>query len=67
MKINEITEGTITPTKQVDEAFKINHVDKDENFIGMQPGTKKHKRMKDVLDWTKESDPDLYNKIMNLE
>jgi hypothetical protein len=67
MKITELKEGTITPTIEIDEAVNINHVDKDEHFIGMQPGTKKHKRMKDVLDWTKESDPELYNKIMNLD
>lgn len=67
MKINEIKEGTITPETKVNEAVNINHVDKDEHFIGMQPGTKAHKRMKDVLAWTKESDPELYNKIMNLD
>ena len=70
MKIDEITEGTI-PRKnqdaQIDEAINIDFVDKDEHFIGMQPGTKKHKRMKDVLAWTKEGDPALYNKIQSLD
>lgn len=68
MKLDEIKYGTtpkIPDTTILAEA-NINYVDKDEHFIGMKAGTKQHKRMKDAMEWTKESDPALYNKIMDL-
>jgi len=68
MKLDEIKYGTIPkmPDAAILAEANINYVDTDEHFIGMKAGTKQHKRMKDTMEWTKESDPELYNKIMDL-
>ena len=61
------TEFKSAKQAEVNEAVKIQHIEPDSHFIGMEPGTTRHSKMKDVMAWTKDADPELYNKIMNLD